>query len=216
MFYSVLSILITALGLIAVFFSIRILLKKSWFFGWLRGMGGLLLIIIGVTLAMSALDVYSYKQIVAEESVATISFEKIKPQRYRATVAFSDGTVFKYEIAGDQWQMDVRLLKWPTALAAIGVKPGYRLDRISGRYYSLEQERNSERTIYSLNDSKAVDVWTMFNALGSSFNIVDADYGSATFVPMEDAAQYEVKLSNTGLLARPLNEAARSAIGQWE
>ncbi len=216
MFYSILSILITILGLVAVYFSLRILIKKSWFFGWLRGTGGLLLIIVGVMLAMSAFDIYSYKQIVAEQSVATISFEEIKPQRFRATVAFSDGSESKYEKAGDQWQMDVRLIKWPTALAAVGVKPGYRLDRISGRYYSLEQERNSERTIYSLNDSKAVDVWTMFNALGGSFNMIDAVYGSATFVPMEDAAQYEVNLSNTGLLARPLNTAARTAIGNWE
>jgi hypothetical protein len=33
---------------------------------------------------------------------------------------------------------------------------------------------------------------------------------------MADGALYEIKVSQSGLLARPLNQAARSAVGGWQ
>jgi hypothetical protein len=44
---------------------------------------------------------------------------------------------------------------------------------------------------------------------------LDALYGSATFLPMADGALYEIKVSQSGLVARPLNQAAREAVGSW-
>ncbi len=216
MFYSALAIVSVIIGLLMVLASLKLLARSGWFLGWLRGMAGFFLVAIGIFFGMSALDIYSYEQIVEEQSVATVSFEEIRPQRYRAILVDNKGQEVRYELAGDQWQLDARMLKWPTALSAAGIKPGFRLDRISGRYYSLEEERSSERTVYALNQSKfGIDVWEMFNGLGSS-SLVDAVYGSATFVPMADGALYEVRLSNTGLLARPLNDLARNAIYRWE
>lgn len=217
MFYSVLAIVIIILGLLAVLGSAKILLRKGWLMGWLRGMWGVALIALGVTFALSALDIFSYHQIVAEKTVATISFEELEPQRYNAVLADSEGAETRYELAGDQWQLDARIIKWPNWMAAWGIKPGYRLDRVSGRYYSLEKERNAERTVYALNESRfGIDVWATINEYGRALNWVDAVYGSATFVPMADGALYEVRLSNTGLLARPLNESAQAAVNRWE
>src|SRR5690625_5714508 len=55
----------------------------------------------------------------------------------------SDGTEQEFDLRGDQWQLDARIIKWQGFVAAMGVKPGYRLDRISGRYYTLEDERSA-------------------------------------------------------------------------
>jgi hypothetical protein len=44
---------------------------------------------------------------------------------------------------------------------------------------------------------------------------VDAYYGTATYLPMADGARFEVTLSRTALLARPVNDAARQAVGDW-
>lgn len=217
MLYGFIAIFITIIGLALVYVSFRVLANKGWFLGWLRGMWGLLLIAAGLTMGLSAFDLFSYKQIVSEQSVATISFEKLGTQRFTAIVAFSEGGQQQYELAGDQWQMDARLIKWPNALAAMGVKPGFRLDRISGRYYSLENERNAERTVYPLSESKfGLDIWSIFHNGGDGLNFIDAIYGTATFVPMADGALFEVLLSNSGLLARPLNEPATVAINRWE
>lgn len=217
MFYSVLAIAITIVGFIVVAVSLKILLRGGWLFGWLRGMSGILLVAFGLMLAIAAFDLYSYQQIVAEKSVATVSFNQLGPQRYNAILVDSEGQESRYELAGDQWQLDARVIKWPTAMAAVGIKPGYRLDRISGRYYSLDKERSGERTVYALNRSQlGIDVWAFFNSQGRSLNLIDAVYGSATFVPMADDALYEILLSHTGLLARPLNEPAQVAVKRWE
>ncbi len=217
MLYGLIATFITAIGLAMVYISFRVLANKGWFLGWLRGMWGILLIAVGVTMGLSAFDLFSYKLIVSEQSVATISFEKLGTQRFNAIVVDKNGAESRYELAGDQWQMDARLIKWPNAMAAMGIKPGYRLDRISGRYYSLEKERTAERTVYSLSESKlGFDLWSFFHNDGEGQGFIDAVYGTATFVPMADGALFEVLLSNSGLLARPLNEPARGAIDRWE
>lgn len=217
MFYSVLAIILIILGLAALGWSIKVLLRPGWILGWLRGMAGLALVICSLVLAMVAFDLFSYKQLVAEQSIGTISFQQLGPQRFYATLVDTKGQEQRYELAGDQWQLDVRFIKWPSALAAIGVKPGYRLDRLSGRYYSLEMERRGDRTVYDLSDSRAgIDVWSFFRERGKSLKLVDAVYGSATFVPMAEGALYEIFLSHSGLLARPLNEPAQLALSRWE
>lgn len=216
MFYSVLSIILVIIGLAALAWSLKVLLRPGWIWGWLRGMAGLLLVVCSVTLAMIAFDIFSYKQIVAEKSIGTISFEQLGPQRFRATLVHTNGEEQTYELAGDQWQLDVRFIKWPTSLSAIGVKPGYRLDRISGRYYSLDMERRGERTVYALSSSKVgIDIWEFFKGRSGNLAFIDAVYGSATFVPMADSALYEVLLSHSGVLARPLNEPAKVALTHW-
>ncbi|MGH1469955.1 MAG: cation/multidrug efflux pump [Cellvibrionaceae bacterium] len=216
MFYSALAIGTIIIGVLVVLASLKVLVKSGWFLGWVRGMFGFALVAVGVFFAFSALDIYSYEQIVEEQVVATVNFEEISSQRYKAILVDKKGNEAQYDLAGDQWQLDARMLKWPNSLSAAGVKPGYRLDRISGRYYSLEDERSAERTVYSLNQSQfGIDVWQIFNRFGDS-SLVDAVYGSATFVPMADGALYEVRLSNTGLLARPLNDLARNAVYRWE
>lgn len=217
MFYSVLAIIFIIVGLGVLGWSLKVLLRPGWILGWLRGMAGFALAICSLILALVAFDLFSYKQLITEQSIGTISFQQLGPQRFYATLVDTKGQEQRYELAGDQWQMDVRFLKWPPALSAMGVKPGYRLDRLSGRYYSLELERRGERTVYALNDARTgIDVWSFFRERGNTLKLIDAIYGSATFVPMADNALYEILLSHSGLLARPLNEPAQLALSRWE
>ena len=44
---------------------------------------------------------------------------------------------------------------------------------------------------------------------------VDAFYGTATYLPLADGARFQVTLSRDAILARPANEAAREAVGDW-
>jgi len=205
------------LGLLVFYLSLRLLMKAGWFGGWLRGMFGLLLVSLGLTLGLLALDVVGYKQLISEKSLATLKFEKISDQQYRVQMVDSEGREQRFILKGDQWQLDARIVKWPGLLSSWGMKPGYRLDRISGRYYSLEQERHSDRTVHSLRDSEnPLDIWQWIQDYNENLPFVDAVYGSAAFLPMGDDALYEVTLSNTGLLARPLNDPASKALERWQ
>ncbi len=45
---------------------------------------------------------------------------------------------------------------------------------------------------------------------------VDTLYGGAAYMPMADGARYEVWITQSGLVARPANDAARNAsAGGW-
>jgi hypothetical protein len=45
--------------------------------------------------------------------------------------------------------------------------------------------------------------------------VVNARHGNSTFLPMVDGGQYQISLSESGLLARPLNQPAIEAVEQW-
>lgn len=217
MFYSVMSVLVLLIGALLVYFALRLLGRRHWLLGFIRGLIGLGLLVGAVFLALFALDIFSYQTLLKEKPVATLSFRQEGPQEYQVTLVHTSGDEEEFLLKGDQWQLDARIIKWQGLVASTGVKPGYRLDRISGRYYSLADERTAERTVYQLNDKEwRIDVWQWLHKHPNLVPVVDAKYGSATFVPMADNALFEVKLSNSGLLARPLNDPARAALTVWE
>ncbi len=216
MIYNGLSIFLILVGLLAIYLSLKLLLRNNWFLGWLRGMFGFALLILSATIAFSAVDLYSYKQLGKEDVIATISFSRIAEQEFKATLVSNDGKEETYTLYGDQWQLDARILKWKGFASRLGIPPCYRLDRISGRYYDLDQERNATRAVFAVKESLYnVDLWQWISSSGDALPILDAQYGSATFVPMADGALFQVSLTTSGLVSRPLNDAATDAVGQW-
>src|SRR5690606_12442170 len=216
MLYTLIAIAVITIGGLIAYKALRILLRGSWILGWLRGMSGLLLLVVALALGLIAYDIFRYKQIMQEQIIATINFEKIEDQHFDAVLVDSKGNEYHYILRGDQWQLDARVIKWKGYLGTFGLRPAYRLDRISGRYYDLDQERTAPRTVYALNETLyKLDVWSWINKYPEWVPVVAAIYGSPTYLPMADGALYEVSLSNTGLLARLLTAPAEDAIGAW-
>ena len=215
--YIAITFLIALIALLLVFWGGRVLINGSWLLGFIRGAVGLALLGAALMIVLVAADVYSYRNLAKEHSVGTVSFRKIGEQRVEAKFADEDGLAQRFELQGDQWQLDARMLKWKGPLARWGIQPAYRLDRLSGRYLTLQDERTKERTVHQLDGSNyGVDVWQTLRGIDNKLPIVDAVYGSATFLPMEDGAVYEVRITHSGLLARPLNKQATSALNEWQ
>lgn len=192
-----------------------ILLRSQWLIAWLKGTAGLALIALAVYFSLFALNLFSYHQLTREKPVATVSFKQLGPQQYVATLTQPGGSSGDYELRGDLWQLDARIVHWKGIFALLGFQPGYQLDRLRGRYILLEDERSREQTGFEVRPPAfGVDIWQQ--AYEGWSLMIDASYGSATFLPMADGAIYEVTLSNTGLLGRPRNEAAQQAVGRWE
>lgn len=215
MSFNIVPLLIIVFSLVFVGLGAWVLLRQTWFMQWLKGTAGLLLVGLAVYLSFTALSLFSYHELKQEEPVATVSFRQIAPQEYMATVSRPEGAARDFRLRGDLWQLDARIIKWKGLFAMLGATPGYQLDRIQGRYLSLEQERSRERSVYGLHrQGIGFDPWE--NARKGWSMLVDARYGSATYLPMADGAIFEVTLSNTGLVGRPLNGSAQQAIAQWE
>lgn len=217
MIFTLVALLISLIAVYIIYRAARMLWQTSWFVGFCRGLFGLGLLALAGLIALTAFDVYSYKQVLQEQVVATINFDRIEDQHYFAVLADKDGKEQRVELRGDQWQLDARIVKWDGYLATLGIKPAFRLERLSGRYYDIEKETTARRTAYTVHNSLyGVDVWKIFNTNPDWVPVIDAVYGSATYLPMKDGALFEISLSNTGLVARPINAAAKDAVAEFE
>jgi hypothetical protein len=217
MIYTAVAIVLAILALIAAGFGLRLLFNRHWLLGWLRGTFGLVIVALAVVIALGAWDLRSYRQVLSEQPVATLTFNKLDAQRYGAVLAYPDSREQRVELSGDLWQLDVRMLKWTPQLAALGLKPGFRVDRLSGRYISLEDEQSKPRSVVDLMESRPVlDAWQWLRKLHQRFVLLDAVYGSAAYLPMADGAMFSVTIGPSGLVAKPLNDRARLAVDRWE
>jgi len=216
MSYFILTLIFFLIAIAFLYGTFKLLYRQSWFVAWLRGMSGVSLILLALLCGLLAFDVYSYRQITGEKNVATVSFSQLEGQYYTVTLSFTEGGTQRYDVYGDQWQIDSRIIKWNKLLTLVGLETGFRLDRLNGRYLSLDDERNKPRTVHEISRSATpVDFWEALNALNID-SFVDARYGSSTYLPMVDGGQYQINITTTGLLARPLNETARQAVARWE
>ena len=79
----------------------------------------------------------------------------------------------------------------------------------------VSQERIKNKTVHSLKNELSPDLWPVIRKHQKLLPFIDAYYGSATYLPMFDGAQYEIRMGLTGLIARPMNQAANKAIINW-
>src|SRR5262245_24271049 len=121
-----------------------------------------------------------------------------------------------FELRGDEWQIDARVLKWRALGNLVGLDSVYRLERLSGRYGDITLERKAPRTVHALAGDPGADFWTVLRRYNEYIPLDDALYGSAAYVPMAEGAEYAVSVSQSGLVVRPGNDAARKAVGGWK
>ena len=210
--------IVALIGVILLIISLKLLGRFGWFFQWIRGTVGLVFLAALVFVVFVGLDLVTYRQILNDQAIATLTFSKIGEQEFNVEVNFVfEERVEEYTLNGDQWQMDARIIRLNGLLAVLGAKPGYRLDRLAGRYYSLEDERRKARSVYTLMESKPyVDFWSFLHKEDTNVPWIEAIYGSATFLPMADKAIFQVSLSNSGLTATPINEPAETVVNDWQ
>jgi hypothetical protein len=211
--------LIVVFGLAAVLFliaAVRSIRRRRVVGGLVRGGTSLTLFLIAACAILVAANLRTYQRLSAEQPAGELQLARIGYHQFNGVFTFPSGERADFALRGDEWQVDARVLKWQALATLVGFDAAYRLDRISGRYTSVEDERSLPRTVYPLNQPDRVDLWELVHRYHSWVPWIDALYGSATYLPMADGALYEIKVSQSGLIARPLNQAARAAVGSWQ
>jgi len=178
--------------------------------------GGAVSACAGGASIMLAFSYFGYFQLVDEQLVGRIKFSESAPEQYVARLMLEgEQRDSVFEILGDEWQMDARVITWKPPMTLLGLEPIYQLDRLSGRYSEVEEELSKHRSVHSLSEPATLDAWQFARKYPKLLPGVDAHYGTATYLPMADGAVFEVTMTRTGLIARPLNDAAREAVGDW-
>lgn len=166
-----------------------------------------------VTLLMAALAALSltvwgaqrgYERLTAEVSAATLTTTRLDKDRFYARIDFAGGGTQSFELRGDTVYVDARIIKWDPRLTLLGLNTAYQLDRVGGRFTSIEKEQSSPRTIYALGPEHKLDIFVWAERMGDRAPFVDAQYGSATFAPVRAKERYDVRVSGSGLLLREI------------
>jgi hypothetical protein len=165
-----------------------------------RVLVGALLFLIGALTT----GLHGYSALSREDLAARISVRPTGEQRFEARFAFARGQTAVYELAGDELYVDAQILKWKPIVQLIGLHTLWSLDRVAGRYRSIEQERSAPRTIYPLSREPVVSLFELRRRFGWLAPFYDAEYGSASFVAVNGPAEIELTVSTSGLVLRPV------------
>lgn len=191
------------LGIVALVAGLGALVRlRPMRFIW-RTVYGLLLVGVGTLALAVAFGSQGYRALTHEQVAGNIAVHPTGPQRFQARFVFPDGRTEAYAIAGDELYVDAHIIKWKPIANLIGLSTAYELDRIGGRYRSIEQERGIPRTVHPLTPSRPVDLFELRRRYAFLAPLFDAEYGSASFVPVEADAELQLLVSPTGLLIRP-------------
>ena len=203
---------LVVVALVLLYVAGKTLISRNWFMKWLRGSLGFLAVFGTAMSALVAFNLLHYSTVEEGQVIATLRFVEVGPQEFDVELVGRHKNIQFYRLEGDQWQLDVRLIK--IAAWFDGDLPAYKLDRLSGRFLSLEQENQSTDNAHDLLDSQFVDTWPWI-ANKKWLNFVQAKYGSATYMPMANGAIYQVRLFHEGLDAQAVNEQAKQALNKW-
>ena len=217
------AILATVSALVLFLIALKFLLAKAW----LKKVFAILALSLAFILMLVTLDFMSYRAQGEGKKIASLSAHKRNSQHFELIFQAHNKIPFHFDVKGDLWQLDLRLLTWSGIWPYLGLNSLYKFDRLSGRYHSIDDERAKPRSLYDLSEqaylvngveNAGLSIFSQFQSWLVAYAWlpgVDAVYGNSTYLPMKDGALYALYLYPKGLQAKAENDAARSAISAW-
>lgn len=202
-------------GILLLVAAVRRLRRRKILGGSLCGATALVLLLLSIAATLIAANLRTYQRLTVEQRAGELQLNRIAEREFNAVLTYPNGERAAFALRGDEWQVDARVLKWHALANLVGFDTAFRLERIGGRYTRIEDERSEARTVYSLNPPQRLDPWALVQRFHRWVPWVDALYGNAAYLPMADGALFEIKVTQSGLIARPLNQAARDAVVGW-
>jgi hypothetical protein len=202
------ALLFAALALASLALGIYALRRRRLLGGATGTLVGLLFVALGALCGTLSVATQGFQALTREEVAAVVETRPTGERAFEAVVRYPDGERRSFRLRGEQIYVDARIVKWEPFVNVLGLHTAYELDRIGGRYVELEAERDSTRTVFSLADDRPVDLVRLLERFPFLERVVDAEYGSATYVEVDRPRTLEVRVSTSGLLIRPADTAA--------
>jgi hypothetical protein len=187
--------------------------ERRHFAAGYRGLWSGIFVLLTLVLGVSGTALLGWHRLTTEAPVATLNTRELGPQHYAVVLTLPDGHTRRTELAGDQWQLDARVIKFSPKAVVLGAPPLYRLDRLSGRYQDIAQEKTANHGAIDLASNSPVDLWNLKRRFPDWLPWVNADYGSGAYLPLVDGGTFAITLVPTGgLVARPADEATAAKL----
>ena len=162
--------------------------RRHRHFRWGRGIAGIILVLLALSLLWLTLLVQTYLGLTNDIKAARVHATTIANIAHMMSV---DLTLYDqnghqtseqtYIINGDEWMLQSDVIKFPTWLNIVGLHSGYKLTRLEGRYDDPNLESNSKHVVVQLNGGDDNFFQTVQEQAWTS-PIVQAAYGSSTFL----------------------------------
>lgn len=199
-----LSLGFAALAVTFLALAVRALRGRRWVGTAGRTTVGALFASLAALAATLSASTQGYRALTSEEVAMTITTVPTGPHAFQAYVELPDGRDTTLAVRGDQVLVDARILKWKYWANLLGLHTQYELDRLAGRYVDIDDERTMERTVHSLRPDASIDLYDLLQRYSFLRLLVDAEYGSATYLDVREPARLQVSVSTTGLLVRKI------------
>ncbi len=187
------------------------MLKQMKLLRWLKWAA--VLLIIGSIYLVIAAPFYIHSRFNTQHPIARLQFVRLgeqhyiaelqTPTRHRGDFCQSEN----YPIWGDQWQLDASFLRWKGVAVMLGFESRYRLDRLSGRYHSVERQNARGKLVHSLSPKLWLNLFDGLNLDpenidGQSSILVDTVFGSSVYLNIDTKKVYTVFQTEDGLIAK--------------
>lgn len=146
---------------------------------------------------------YVYEVFNQETPIARLEFQVRGETQY--LVRLSQGDFCRQEeflIRGDQFQLDAGFVKWKGLAVILGFEPRYRLDRLSGRYEDVRQQKSQPIEAFDLAPDMLFD---FFDEEGNSSDdnwLVDTSFGASVYQRIDPTLRYTVFATEDSLILR--------------
>ncbi|MBL3598714.1 MAG: hypothetical protein JMN25_02445 [gamma proteobacterium endosymbiont of Lamellibrachia anaximandri] len=178
--------------------------------GAVTGLIGLPLVLFGFFLLLLATNLYTYQKLTHEMTVARIISQKTEAG-FQVGIEHSHANNEKFILSTDQWQLDARFVKFKPWTIMFGSEPLVRLERFSGRH---NDSNKAVKNVFEFTADGGL-LLNLSNQLVDMLGLIDTYFGSSVYMPLADGAEYLVTASVSGLVARPVNAQAETAVSTW-
>jgi hypothetical protein len=152
------------------------------------------------------IGIQGYQALTHEQMIAKVSIVPNGSQHFVATIRFENGVEQLFHLAGDEVMFEANVLKWKPWSNVVGLKTAYRLDRVRGRYVSIEDEKNKPITLFPLVEGPSSDIADWREQYQPLSLLLDVEHGSASFASADHKRSFDLMMTTNGLLLRPVGE----------
>lgn len=207
-----LTLLLLLSGFLLIGYALFILVKRRRVLAaGINGFMGLGLVTAGGFLSLLLLNIHTYQQLTREVVLAEISIGALDGKSIPVRLVFQDHDEV-YHFTADEWRLDARFIKWKPWMSLLGKDPVVRLETIEERGGRVDNGR-----FYKRYELVSGNVWldTFVSQISKHIGLIDSVYGSSVYMPVRSGSRYQITASLSGLVARPMNQAAKQAVIEW-
>jgi hypothetical protein len=172
-----------------------------------RGIAGLVLLLVAISLLWVTFLVQSYLGLTGEIKVAHVRATALANAPHEMTVELSLYDSFgrqtsdnTYLLKGDEWMLQGDIVRFATWANVVGLHSGYKLTRLEGRYDDIALENSAPHTATSLNGGDDTFFKTAYTQKAWFAWFVDASYGNAVF---QAPGSFDILATQDALVATP-------------